>query len=165
MKSTKILLVITVLLISWAVLWKFNIPYIGSDQRVVNLSEPFKWNQLFEMIANVLLFLPLGILLSVFQSEKFSEGKNFAIWKQVISIIILSVFLETFQYVLACGRSDITDLILNTTGGVLGIIITKITLHLGGYPGRVALKTIALVIVIIAFILAGFSLEHLGYQF
>ena len=32
------------------------------------------------------------------------------------------VIYEVMQYVLAIGRSDITDVIMNTTGGIVGIL-------------------------------------------
>ena len=41
-----------------------------------------------------------------------------------------SLLLETAQYILAVGRSDITDLLTNTTGGLLGIALYGIMVRL-----------------------------------
>lgn len=36
-----------------------------------------------------------------------------------------SLFLETLQYLLAMGASDITDVINNTLGAVIGVLLWK----------------------------------------
>ena len=38
-------------------------------------------------------------------------------------ILGTSLALEVLQYIFAIGRSDITDLLTNTCGGILGIVI------------------------------------------
>ena len=43
-----------------------------------------------------------------------------------------SFLLETTQYVLAIGRSDITDVLTNTVGGLLGLIVYLMVARLIG---------------------------------
>lgn len=67
-----------------------------------------------EVVQNLLIFAPLGIYLCMFPSEP----KNATKWLIALG---LSGALEVAQYVLAIGRSDITDLIVNTGGSMLGV--------------------------------------------
>ena len=43
-----------------------------------------------------------------------------------------SFLLETMQHILAVGRSDITDVLTNTTGGLLGLAVYSMTARLIG---------------------------------
>lgn len=67
-----------------------------------------------EIIYNVLVFVPLGIFLCMLANKK-----SFA--HLVVPIVLLSLFYEVVQYIFAIGASDITDLIANSLGGVIGI--------------------------------------------
>lgn len=64
---------------------------------------------------NVLMFIPLGLYFADFM-------KKFNLWKILFYIIGISLFIEVTQYVLKRGTSDIDDLILNTVGGLIGIM-------------------------------------------
>lgn len=44
----------------------------------------------------------------------------------------ISFLLETMQYVLAIGRSDITDVLTNTVGGLLGLVVYSMIARLLG---------------------------------
>ena len=46
--------------------------------------------------------------------------------KKILSIIGLTLVFESIQFVLAIGISDITDIIANTLGGVIGIGIYEL---------------------------------------
>ncbi|MGV3024555.1 VanZ family protein [Clostridium thermobutyricum] len=65
---------------------------------------------------NVILFIPLGIYISIF----FKKSK---VYKNIIKIAGISLIFELFQYILAIGASDISDIITNTFGGIIGITI------------------------------------------
>lgn len=67
-----------------------------------------------EIIQNIFAFIPYGILLS-----SVWEKKHF-LWK-ALPICATSLIYETLQYLLAIGASDITDLLMNTIGGLVGI--------------------------------------------
>ena len=108
-----LLFMLNVFFLTWAILWKCSVPFIGDGtQRIINL-HPFQNNTRWEMQFNVLLFLPFGFLLSAVMEKK--------IVRQFLIVAASSVFLEATQYILAIGRSDITDVLLNTLGGAMGI--------------------------------------------
>ncbi|MED3549643.1 VanZ family protein [Cytobacillus praedii] len=63
---------------------------------------------------NVLMFVPAGIYLMIFKERAI---------KSFIVICSLSLGAEIIQYIFAIGASDIDDLILNSLGGLIGILI------------------------------------------
>lgn len=65
---------------------------------------------------NVLMFVPLGIYLA-------NEIKQFRFWKVLAAVIGTSLGIEVCQFVFKRGASDIDDLLLNTIGGLIGIVI------------------------------------------
>ena len=72
-----------------------------------------------EIIKNALAFIPFGILISALWDKKSSI-------KKLLPIILTSFIFETLQFVFGIGASDITDIISNSLGGVIGIVITVI---------------------------------------
>ena len=67
-----------------------------------------------EMIYNCFFFIPFGLLLSVnFKKIKFLP--------KLVLIMIFSVAVENIQYIFAIGATDITDVITNTLGGLIGL--------------------------------------------
>ena len=69
-----------------------------------------------EVIQNALIFVPYGIFISALMDKK-----TFAV--KILPIILTSLVFETIQFVFAIGASDITDIIANTIGGIIGIAI------------------------------------------
>lgn len=67
-----------------------------------------------EIIQNVLAFIPFGVLIYTLWEEKPF------IWK-ALPIVLTSLVFEVVQYVLAIGAADITDVITNSSGGILGL--------------------------------------------
>jgi glycopeptide antibiotics resistance protein len=67
-----------------------------------------------EILYNLVIFIPLGVYLSL-QSLDLSAVRKLSI------IFLISFTIELFQYILSIGASDISDLITNTSGGILGI--------------------------------------------
>jgi len=68
------------------------------------------------MIANIIVFIPLGLLLSV-------NLKRTNFWRKLAYVVLFSVAVEALQFVLAIGITDITDVIMNTLGGFIGMKI------------------------------------------
>ena len=65
----------------------------------------------------------MGIYISMLKSEwSFS--------KKVFTIIGFTMSFEIIQFVLAIGRSDFTDILANTLGGVIGIGIYQLLFKL-----------------------------------
>lgn len=113
-----------ILLLTWIIVFKFrlnlsDLKYI----RTINLIA-FKANVVVngmkETIINIVLFIPLGMYL-----KYLLKDKNF------LSIVIISstsLLFEILQYIFHIGVSDITDIIMNTIGGVIGMILILILL-------------------------------------
>lgn len=68
-------------------------------------------------VGNIAVFLPLGYLLPIL-TRKINN-----LYKVFIVSISISILFESLQYVFYLGTLDIDDVILNTTGGVIGYII------------------------------------------
>ena len=110
-------------LLVWCILFKFalrpeEIPHL----RGINLI-PYAASvvvngkvQISEIIENMLVFLPFGLCISAFYPD--SEIQN-----RILLASGLSLFFEVTQYIFAIGASDITDVIDNTLGAVIGILL------------------------------------------
>ncbi|WP_018751724.1 VanZ family protein [Paenibacillus sanguinis] len=71
--------------------------------------------QLMENIGgNILIFIPLGLFVAFI-------ARRWSFWGQIAVVLGISLLFEISQYVFALGSSDIDDVLLNITGGVLGI--------------------------------------------
>jgi glycopeptide antibiotics resistance protein len=66
------------------------------------------------MIANLIAFIPFGVMLGV-------NFKQIALRYKLAVIFAFSVAVEIIQYCLAIGATDITDIIMNTLGGTFGV--------------------------------------------
>ena len=71
-------------------------------------------------LANLVIFIPFGILV-----PKVFRGVN-TVWKMALVTFITSVCIELIQYVLACGYSEVEDVIMNVAGGVIGYLIIRL---------------------------------------
>ena len=65
---------------------------------------------------NILMFIPLGLYAVNFM-------KKFNFWRALWVVIGASLGIEVLQYIFKRGVSDIDDLLLNTMGGLIGILI------------------------------------------
>ena len=85
------------------------IPFAGSydESRVIVWSE---------IAYNMLLFVPLGIYICVLKSE-------WPFLKKIAPIICLTLAFEVIQFAFAIGITDITDIMINTFGGIIGIAV------------------------------------------
>ena len=126
---SKILLCIYFILLIWLVVFKLNFSFEDIHKvRDINLI-PFHYENviegdipLFEAFLNLVVFVPLGFLLH----------RAFR-WKVVGEILVLagiSLIFETTQYILAIGATDITDLITNTLGGIIGVCVAVWSLRI-----------------------------------
>ena len=105
------------LVLLWLVLFKFSYhPFdVIRDYQTRSLNLiPFAYSRNSEMIANLVAFIPFGVMLGV-------NSKQVA-WRYKIAVIfVFSVVVELIQYCLAIGATDVTDIIMNTLGGSLGL--------------------------------------------
>lgn len=77
------------------------------------------WIALMNVVGNIVLFIPLGMYFQIFMRNK-------KILNCVALTCAISLCVEVTQYILGIGRTDIDDIILNTLGGLLGIIFYRI---------------------------------------
>ena len=120
---------IYLVLLAWLVLFKFatslsELPSI----RGINVI-PFYYDQetsvhLKEVLYNIIVFIPLGVYIQILKEDWKIEMKCMAVF-------LTSFLFEAVQFIFAIGASDITDIIGNTMGGIIGIffciLMKKIT--------------------------------------
>lgn len=160
MKSRKYNLTIYVfaiymLLLIWLVLFKFALSIEGIPHiRNINLI-PFSQSvivnnkiELSEIIYNILVFVPFGVYIRI-----LFPALSPAI--QVLCCCGLSLFFEVIQYAFAIGASDITDVIANTVGGIIGILFFSVISRILKDKAVKIINVLGLVIEILAFGLLG----------
>lgn len=114
---SKIVLAIYLLLLVWLVLFKFSFDItliLEHQMRSLNMI-PFT-GHLREMAYNLIVFIPFGLFLGV-------NFKQIAFWQKLAIVSFFSLGIETIQFILAIGVTDITDIIMNTFGGLFGLIL------------------------------------------
>jgi len=135
-KSSRLLVaafVIYLVLLAWTILWKLEVPYVGA---AALLPRPIKLVPFLpsgdadssapgEVVFNILLFVPFGFYLGLL-------APWWKWWKSGMVFVGASVVLETMQYLLSIGSTDITDVITNTVGGLAGLgLLTVLRRRLG----------------------------------
>ena len=119
---SKFLLGIYLFFLLWLILFKlsFNLPqfltYSYSNVNLVPFST-FSFENttvLRETTYNLIVFFPCGVLLNV-NFKRLSFSKKLGI------IFLVSFLAELIQFLFGIGVADITDLITNTTGGLIGL--------------------------------------------
>lgn len=118
------LFAIYLMALSWILLFKLGLRFSYMGKRSVNFI-PFREPLIVhgqmnasEIILNVVVFVPLGIY----------AGILFGRWatvRKIFFFFLLSLVIEVLQFILAVGAFDITDIIANTFGGILGLVIFK----------------------------------------
>ena len=116
-QMVRISFVLYIFLLTWIIVFKFrinirNLRYLSA----INLI-PFKENDLKEILINIFLFIPYGMYL-----RELTKKKSLTVG----IIILISFIFEVLQYILHIGISDITDVMMNTLGGMIGILLISI---------------------------------------
>ena len=117
-----VLFVVYLVLLAWIVLWKLEAPYVGA---AALLPRPIKLipflpsaeagaSAPLEIVANIVLFIPFGLYLGLL-------APSWRTWKAAGVFAGASLVLEITQHVLSTGSFDITDVIVNTAGGLAGL--------------------------------------------
>jgi glycopeptide antibiotics resistance protein len=117
---SKVLLAAYTAVLLWLILFKFSVHFasvLNYDNRSINVV-PFSNSSgsSGEMADNVLVFIPFGLLLGV-------NLKRLGLWPKLLVVFVFSLTAEMIQYILAIGASDITDVITNTLGGFIGLMV------------------------------------------
>lgn len=71
-----------------------------------------------DLILNVIAFIPFGVYLEILYHEAHVVPK-------ALTVFFVSLFIEVLQFSLQFGSTDIVDLISNTLGGVIGIVVMR----------------------------------------
>jgi hypothetical protein len=90
--------------------------------------DDFQWDRsyLLDILVNLAGFIPLGFLMALFLSEIAgiqSRKKNLVL--TVLVCFIISLCIELAQVYIPTRSSQLSDLVLNTLGGLLGGIFVK----------------------------------------
>lgn len=117
-----ILFIIYILVLTWVIIFK-TMPYLTyMPERSLNLM-PFKGTAVYnghydyrELIGNVIVFVPFGVFISM-------VIRRFNLVAAFMGGFALSVGYEVVQYILICGATDVTDVIMNTAGALIGGIV------------------------------------------
>lgn len=121
-KWTVGLLVFYLIALLWILIFKFSfsiadVPHLRNinlipfgDSVIVNGTVDYS-----EMIQNLLAFIPYGLFVHILWEHK-------PLWQQFIPMVCTSLLVETVQFIFAVGASDITDVITNSLGGIIGVL-------------------------------------------
>lgn len=119
---TKLLFLVYLILLAWIILMKTEFSFDQIFRMRSTNFIPFEGTAVYnnrlhyqEIYLNVLIFVPFGIYLSVLKP-------NWSFIQRTIPIFLTSLSFESLQYILAIGATDITDLLGNTLGGMIGIL-------------------------------------------
>ena len=149
------LFVVYLVLLVWTVLWKLEVPWVGGDRMVkvvpfvatdgAGASAPL------EVVVNLLLFVPFGLYLGLLVPASR--------WWALAGVVAgSSVALEVAQFVLGVGRSDATDVVVNTAGGLVGLGLAAVARHRSGAGAARAMTRACSVATALALVVVGLYL-------
>jgi D-alanyl-D-alanine carboxypeptidase (penicillin-binding protein 5/6) len=110
------------LVLTWLVLFKFSLDLSSAAQYQTGLNlvpYPFAnaaYSDTKEMVANLIVFIPFGLLLSLTLKQS-GFGRKLGL------VLVFSLAAEIVQFAFAIGAADITDVVMNTAGGMLGLLL------------------------------------------
>jgi len=156
------LLAFYLVLLIWLVLFKLEyhnlsdvLDYHHRSLNLIPFGGPSIVNGSFgQIIENVLCFIPLGLLLNV-------NFKQFGFLPKLTFIVVLSLTFELTQFIFAIGATDITDLITNTIGGILGLKIYDLS---NKYTNNKKLDRVIVFVGILLLVLLLYYRTHLHFK-
>ena len=134
---------IYLMLLTWLILFKANPGTLDvlfdPDYRSLSLIPAFNSK---ETLLNIAAFMPLGLFAYLLLDRlPFSLQTALIFW--------LSLIYEAAQYILCIGTTDITDLLGNTLGGVLGLLFCRLTPRLVGSKSGAMLNALSYLSVVL----------------
>ncbi len=113
-----------IVLLVWLIIFKlepkfWTFPKTGRSLNLIPFVASMMQNggiSLSEIVYNALFFLPLGMYLSFLNVTKKA-------WHGILIGFAVSIAFEAVQFVFKIGASDITDVIMNTLGTAIGVLI------------------------------------------
>lgn len=91
------------------------IPFRSISPYLKNITEPYAFKNI---IANILVFIPLGF----FVSNKNSKN----VFKTLVICISVILSIECIQLLFKIGFFDVDDIILNFIGSLIGVLINLV---------------------------------------
>jgi VanZ like family len=82
---------------------------------------PFQYYNPRDLFLNVILFVPFGVLIAAWLGRRAGQGA----WRAVLLLALTSAGFETLQLFLPGRTTSIDDLIANTLGGALGVLLLR----------------------------------------
>ena len=157
---TIVLFAIYALLLVGVILFKFPFQYqLTESGRELNLI-PFaglyggrRGFGVSEVVENVLIFVPLGVYISMLRSG-WSFGRS------ILIVAVTSIAFEVIQFAFGIGRADITDVLCNTIGGTADIAVYAISAKLLRTRTSRVLNIVELVVTVIALAFFAFLRAH-----
>jgi len=164
MKSlSRAVLLVYLFVLLWLILFKFSSDIASVlhnyQSRSLNLI-PFAHSSrssIREAVENVLVFIPLGILLGI-------NFKRVAFRKMLVLIILLSIGAEILQGILAIGATDITDVLTNSLGGFVGLILYDTTANHSNTEEIDRIIVITSAMLLIAFVVLRIFVFRVSYH-
>lgn len=111
-------------LLVWTVVWKLEPPYIGvGEPRAIKLVPFVQTREAgesapLEVLANLMLFMPFGAYLGLLRRGRWASSLAIATGA--------SLAMESTQYLLVVGMPDVTDVLVNATGGAIGLMLVSL---------------------------------------
>lgn len=120
------ILVIYLILLLQITVFRFGLHWVPLDvartinmQPLVTLKLLTPWAQFYNIVGNIVWFVPLGLAL-----PQVFKGCGF--WRVLLLGALLSITIESLQYLFYTGISDIDDVIFNTLGAITGWILLSV---------------------------------------
>lgn len=125
-RLTEVLFIIYLLALVWIIVFKMEFSFADiNGMQNLNLdpySAPARINGEVvyeEIYFNILAFLPFGLYLGIL-------FKKWNVYQNILVFLLVSLSFETVQYIFAIGASDITDVINNVLGGIIGMVLFRL---------------------------------------
>ena len=96
--------------------YHYNLTPLREVKRFWNYREQLGVWSVINLLGNVVIFIPFGFFEAIASFHR-------SFWWTVADGLFLSMLVEVFQLISKVGRFDVDDLILNTSGVVIGYLI------------------------------------------
>lgn len=99
---------------------KYNLLPFYTIHNLLTYTEKYTWQEWYKNLAgNIVLFMPLGIYFPLWNKRLWQAGRL------ALTVIGVIFVVETLQIVTTMGTFDVDDIILNTFGALLGLMLMK----------------------------------------
>ena len=93
------------------------IPFRIFYDTIIEIKKGNIYYLVFSLIGNIIMFIPIGIILPILFNCNYK--------KTIFIGFLISLFIEMTQLIFLNRETDIDDLILNTVGVMIGLVILK----------------------------------------